>query len=338
MNSYTSTIKAYVDVDNANDVLGWDAAINQFTEFSGYIPKEETMLFNLVLFKTVGAEEGRIEHANGDIVYFGNTIRRCKANVIAITGIVLDIDNKESNVWTIEKFMAEYPGLRYILFTTHRHQDDRHRFRVIIPFSQPLLAEDIPEFEESIKQVFPAVDNASFTCSQAFYYHAMMPGSTATPRAFAVDGYVIDPYNDFIRRPKPVIVPKPREEFTGDTSIWTNKVRKSIATIKDIHYAGGEAGKHGILSIACACKSAEYNEAEYIQFVREHSFANSDLNGVKDAYLIKIYNKAMPLTKAKLREVVKQYGGNTAELMGLDNDWRSQRNSLKEKYLKRDVK
>jgi hypothetical protein len=145
----------------------------------------------MVDFKTTDYELGRKFHyINGerqdDFDEIPNTIRRCKNNLVSISGIVLDYDKNQ----TIEQTINELKGIEYVLYTTFRHTKLSHRFRVVIPFSRPLLAEDVAGRQKDIKKMFPTVDNASFSVSQSFYFHSGKEDS----RTYHGTGIMIDPY------------------------------------------------------------------------------------------------------------------------------------------------
>lgn len=192
---FESVKRAYVqevidgDWETIADVLltHWDVA-----------NKDDCAMFNFAKFKDVGdAEPGRKYHyENGTRLDtfddIPNTVRRCKNNLIEIDGIVLDVDAN----YTIENIKEKLGDqLEYIIFTTFRHQvpDEegiaKDKFRVVIPFSRPLKAEDIKGRRKSIKDSFPGVDNASFSASQSFYLH-----SGPNPVTFHNKGVMIDPY------------------------------------------------------------------------------------------------------------------------------------------------
>ena len=61
---------------------------------------------------------------------------------------------------------------------------------MVIPFTRPLLADDIAGRQKDIKKMFPTVDNASFSVSQSFYFHS----GKNDPIAFRNKGLMIDPY------------------------------------------------------------------------------------------------------------------------------------------------
>jgi hypothetical protein len=172
----------------------WNHIIKLLLEHDPSPIKEDVLMYNLVEFRTADdplCEPGRRYHyVNGqktekyDIIF--NTVRRCKNNVVGLWGIILDYDGGA----TVEQAITQLTGLEYVLYTTFRHSPELNKFRVVIPFSRPLLAADIRGRQRDIRSLFPQVDAASFSMSQSFYFHS---GAT-DPIAYHNQGTIIDPY------------------------------------------------------------------------------------------------------------------------------------------------
>jgi len=179
--TFKSIGKAYVDlrVDQP-----WTEQVKLLMAHNRASRKEDVPMFNLAEFKSANdpfVERARRYHgqvvdgsfmrdANGAYDEIPNTVRRCKGNIVSISGIVLDVDE----AMTIESAMTMLAPLEYVLYTTFSHTPARHKFRIVIPFSTPLMAADIAGRQQSIMSTFPGVDNASFTVSQSFYFHSGM--------------------------------------------------------------------------------------------------------------------------------------------------------------------
>ena len=192
----------------------WSEMVNLLLEKDNAKEKDQVLMFNFCKFKSVeeGAEPGRSRKFEYDVEtkksewtgeynYYEGTIRRCGNNLVEIYGIVLDFDK---NV-TLEEAMTKYANYEYVIYTTWRHTLENHRFRMVIPFSRPLKAEDIELRKESIKEVFPDIDPASVSVSQSFYFHSGPEDSIS----YHNEGQFIDPYEMFEERERKV-------EFTGD--------------------------------------------------------------------------------------------------------------------------
>jgi len=118
------------------------------------------------------------------------------ANMIAIHGVELDFDKGDptwDQVWS-RLWEAGTPAL---LYTTRRHSEDTHRFRILLPTSRPLLPAERAQLVARVYGVVRGkIDGASFTDAQAFYF-----GSPDGVRVFVelVDppgGQFIDLAND----------------------------------------------------------------------------------------------------------------------------------------------
>lgn len=204
--------------------------------------KTDVGMFNLGHFRSADDPQvewaRRYDYINGErqdtYQEMPGRVRRCIHNLIGIGGIVLDFDGGT----TFDQAIEDYRELSLVAYTTFRNlvPDEQgqavEKFRVVIPFSRPLLRDDIPGRRNAIQELFPTVDMASFSQSQAFYLH-----SGPNPRTHRQAGLIIDPYEAFAEE---IIVPMaslPPPDFTdwqrqrilellrntyiGEWSLWT---------------------------------------------------------------------------------------------------------------------
>ena len=144
ISTFKSISKAYVDL-KLN--LSWEEVVDLLCSHYDAENKHDVELYNMVEFKDsddITVEPARRYHYVGGVKQetydtIPNSVRRCKSNVKSITGIVLDIDSDK----TIEQAIDLLDGIEYVLYTTFRHTREKHKFRVVIPFSRPLLATSI---------------------------------------------------------------------------------------------------------------------------------------------------------------------------------------------------
>lgn len=266
ISTFKSIQKAYVDLELD---LSWDELSDLFLYHNDVENKHDVELYNLVEFKKSTdptVELGRRYHYINGIrqeTYdtIPNTVRRCKNNVVGITGIVLDIDENK----TIDETIELLDGIEYVLYTTFRHTIQKHKFRVVIPFSRPLLKNDIEGRKQSIIDTLPSVDNCSFTVSQSFYFHS----GKNDPICFRNHGIMIDPYDfDYVEP----IIHQPtqyQQETTLDTEQmerYKQSVVSSLLTCSGLHYAGTGDNNKGVLTLVSICKSIglSYNEFDSI--------------------------------------------------------------------------
>ena len=189
---FKSVKKAYVaDVIDGD----WDAIASRLIQKHEAPSKDKVFLFNFCKFKDLPeAENGRRYHyINGEkqttYDYIPGTVRRCAHNIDEVYGVVLDFDGELS----LEDAIAQFYDFDYVIYTTWRHTPEKHRFRMVIPFSQPLKAEDIAKRKDSMMEAFPWIDPASLNMSQSFYFHSGENDCIAFRSPYGRD--MIDPYS-----------------------------------------------------------------------------------------------------------------------------------------------
>ena len=275
ISTFTSINQAYVDqqVD-----LPWSDIAQLLQDHHRARRKEDVPMFTMAQFKDRNdpfVERGRRYHgrrvdghylrdANGTYDEIPNTVRRCKGNVVGITGIILDVDE----AMTIEAAMDMLQPIEYVLYTTFRHTRDRHKFRIVIPFKRQLLAADIAGRRVSITGTFPGVDSASFTVSQSFYFHS----GKNDPIAYHNRGIMLDPYDDFeYQEPKIYSVPQPGAPVSVplddyQAAAYREAVLTSLLSCSGMHYAGTRGSNHAVLTLISICRSinCSFEEFDYI--------------------------------------------------------------------------
>lgn len=268
--------------------MPWNEMARDFCGFTASDCKDDVPLFNLVEFKDI--TDPTVELArryyyidgqrseDGAYELIPGKVRRCKENVVGLHGIVLDIDADK----TIEQAVELLDGIEYVLYTTYNHTWTTNKFRVIIPFSKPLLAADIAGRIDSIKQTFPGVDNASFSISQCFYFHS----ANKTEDAFSVwnRGAIIDPY-DFEYAEPPVYV-EPEIKPQPDDAVLTQyreAVLRSLLSCSGLHYNSDKP--YGILTLVNICKSIDLDYSAFTNVVSKIKAADS--NSLNDQTLLR---------------------------------------------------
>ena len=110
--------------------------LNDLKQFVGFFTLKEP--------PTVKKEERR-EFFSMAIFNPGTT--RCKQNVKALSGMVLDFDNTEDGRVRLPEFIAVLKALDIIslYYTTWSHTDVRHRWRLILPFAKAVEVNFWPE-------------------------------------------------------------------------------------------------------------------------------------------------------------------------------------------------
>src|SRR5450759_1992344 len=67
--------------------------------------------------------------------HFGGNGRRCNENVETLCGFVLDFDSGKT---TKEDICRVLDGYAYVAYTSYSHQDEHQRWRVVIPYREPI--------------------------------------------------------------------------------------------------------------------------------------------------------------------------------------------------------
>lgn len=284
----------------------WLTIAELLQQFHQVESKEQVPLFNLWQFNRNG-EPGRKRiyenfepTENYEII--PNTIRRCKANAEGVWGLVLDYDGKSS----IDETFSDLSGFEYVLYTTFRHTPQQNKFRVILPFRQAVAPEVFKRKKSSLSKTFPAVDHASFSESQSFYFHSGNNPDIAISYWASGEFLDLDCFEDEIVE-EPVY--RSTSEFTGDRDYYRDRLIESLATCSGLHYAN-DVSHLGVLTLVALCKSAGITFDEYDLLC--HNMASSD-SSLQSAQLRKMawisWNPHSGIT-AKTREAfISAYGG-----------------------------
>lgn len=298
------------------------------TEYSVIENKNDNLLFNLAKFKDVGeAECARKYH------YIGNerqdtydeiagTVRRSKNNLVSLSGLVLDVDQTHS----IEDIVKDLDGIYMIIYTTFRHSWDHNKFRVVIPFSRPLLAEDIDGRIDSMISTFPGVDHASFSVSQSFYFHSGPEDKDQF--SCVIEGELVDPYMFEVKE----IQEKPEYVQTNISTVGDNykkKIVDQLLSCNNMHYDSINGSKNGgVLTLVTICKSIGLTYEEYDQLCYQICDKSSQLTNKsirRNAWTGWDGNK---ITKEKRDEFITSNNGK----IEVKKDWQKVQKELINKY------
>jgi hypothetical protein len=344
--TFKSIGKAYVDRRLDQD---WAYQVQLLLRHHKASSKHEVPMFNLAEFKSVNdpfVERARKYHgqvvkdeqgvktfmrdANGSYDEIPNTVRRCKGNLVGISGIVLDVDE----AMTIEAAMTMLEPLEYVLYTTFRHTTEKHKFRVIIPFTRPLLAADIAGRQASIMSTFPGVDNCSFTMSQSFYFHS----GNVDPIAYHNKGIILDPYDNFdYTEPKIYSVPTQEQPVSTamtpeQASAYRDAVVASLNTCSGLHYAGKGSSNHAVLTLISICRSIGLTFQEYDAICRKIAHPESALTS--EAIRVAAWTgwAGDKIRRQNRDEFIAAYGGKPIRIETPTTKFMDTTKRLKEKY------
>jgi hypothetical protein len=150
----------------AGQVCSWDDLKSRLVS-QPVANKEDASFFLLVRFYSDGYEKLSFTKPKEAWQTPSYGISRCQENIEWIDGLTLDFD---SGV-TVEQFQEKYSKYEYLLTTSFNHDpsQDKHKFRVVIPFQQRVGALELKRRRKALAGIFEGADPASFNISQGFY-------------------------------------------------------------------------------------------------------------------------------------------------------------------------
>lgn len=157
------------------------------------------------------AEFGHNKTAKGSL--------RHDANVVSVSGIELDYDEKRVSIEEVVAKLKEL-SIRALAYTSPSNTQTGFKWRVIAPFSEGLPPSDRAKYAKRLAAALGvAFDQASFTLSQSFYYGRALDNGEADHKAFVVDGDFIDLRDDLAQFDAPPTsgnCDEPRASGKGD--------------------------------------------------------------------------------------------------------------------------
>lgn len=175
LNIYPSVQQAYVHPDDIAWVE-WHEAV-EFMRDSGKLTaatdagKTDQWLYNFCEYRTRDFVCPDADHFNPELTTHERTslIRRCKDNVLRIHCLLIDCDGGMDRAAA----EAQWAGFEYVIYSTHGHRwvSGKDKFRMVLPLERPLTLVEAEERKTALTAItLGAVDKASFTVSQAFYF------------------------------------------------------------------------------------------------------------------------------------------------------------------------
>jgi hypothetical protein len=259
----------------------WDEVADMLTTFHQVRRKEDTQMYNLWEFKI---KKG--------------TIHRCSADCVAVHGLVLDYDNNLS----IEKAIEMYDGFECVIYTTFRNGEEglSDRFRVVLPFEEPLSFEDFKLKKKSMQEAFTGVDDSSFSLSQALYLHS----GPNTDNAFAVRmrGDYLDP----TKFENEVIIPYEKTDRTKVSILpgYKKSIIKSLLTCREIRYMNS-------MSLVVILKSCDATFEDFKAMIPVVCAGDSSIQFPKKQIDVWLAVNDMVTIRAENRDkFIREFGGD----------------------------
>lgn len=319
----------FTDDDTVSD--SWENIAEFLLEHHTVPSKDSAPMFNCWQFKQAGpdTEEGRryefdrvLKISNkSKWTPIPNTIRRCKDNVVGVWGLVLDYDNGMS----FEDAKTNLQGIECVLYTTFNHTAANNKFRVVIPFSRMMTADEFKLKEESIRNTFECVDDSTFDLSRAFYMH-----SGPFAKTYWSKGAILNP-EDF---PNTAVTTKKAYDLNQDREFraYTDEELKNhqaktllaLSKCKNLHYSNG-------LTLASICKSVGLNFTDFqmiVNAIKSPDSGLSDENWQNDLWL----NAAPRITVVNRDKFLVKHGSYAMSNNNIST-WREDRDRLYNKYI-----
>lgn len=111
-------------------------------------------------------------------------IRKIGENIKCLKSLIIDYDGGASINEIKEKFY-EYKHWGY---TSYNHNQNSHRFRIILPLKIPLYADFIRENRYKINRHYPLMDQSSFNVGRFFFLPCCAPDNVENYRCWKNDG------------------------------------------------------------------------------------------------------------------------------------------------------
>jgi hypothetical protein len=194
----------------------------------------------ITYFEVVNNKEDRKECFSFTVYYPGKT--RGKDNIQAMTGVVLDFDNKEGTVIPIEKILnfLENSCIQYFWYHTFSHSKDLLKWRLILPFNTEVPVKDWDDIYERTLQFLGnpnGIDPASQRTAQLYYFPYARTDNDVAYEGGAYKGVQISPYSlPILKEKKALPSPLPLTVDLSETPQGKVFVRKKI-TQDDIEKA-----------------------------------------------------------------------------------------------------
>ncbi|WP_168792418.1 hypothetical protein [Paraburkholderia aromaticivorans] len=121
-------------------------------------------------------------------------VRRLKSNVVETSMLIIDFDGRLP-VEEVRKRFGEY---EYVCYTSLRHRhEDKDKFRVVLPFADPMPKEDFQRLHRKIEKWIDGddrniADDVTYVIGQVFLLPGVFEEYAAHARAWRNEGALLD--------------------------------------------------------------------------------------------------------------------------------------------------
>lgn len=300
-NTFNSIKEAFI-ASERNQYYGargnLDSLIRQHFQSRQLDTKEETRLFNCCEFVT--------DVNDADLTPDGK-IRRCVVNLISISALVIDVDDKygfdEYRDMLLSKFSSKFFG-----YTTFNNSEEREKFRFVVPFSHSIPKEIATLLKPAWAEMFDC-DLASFSLSQAFYLPSHSKANAHLVR-FEQCNWNQPALNWEDQWDIPEIVQEIIENEGCDFSkvnpeiFWYSQeeVQRVLSTCSNVRYTNG-------MTLAAICRSAGMGFEQYSHIVNTVAGHNSSIRDRASKQSLFDATENFKIRKVTFQSFVESHGG-----------------------------
>lgn len=183
------------------------------------------------------AKQDSIKDVGGFVMGTLKEGKRKNGYVINRTAITLDLDHAVKDIWDIITMLCDY---ECIMYSTHKHQPDKPRVRLIIPLSRPVSADEYPAVSRMVAKDI-GIEMVDDTCHEAA--RLMYWPSTSSDGQFIFEsqkGEFLNP-DDILNR----------YADWRDTSLWPVSSRQSEIVKRTIAKQADPLLKEGVVGAFC---------------------------------------------------------------------------------------
>lgn len=292
---FRKTTEAYI-TDDAVLKTDWKSFAADLVKLHIISEKKQVPLFNLWEFE--GPQLGRKYHyvkGERQETYdeIPNTVRRCKEQAVACHGVVLDFDDGT----TIDEAQSRFAGIEHVLYTTFSHTAEHHKFRVVMPFVEPISFDGLQARKDDLARTFGMnTDGCSFAVSQCFYLHSASPELECVAYAYHETGEWVDVYSMEVTKPVEREPAKIQREFKGDDGVYLSKILECLHTASGVRYSKA-------LEIVVLVKSAGGSAQDFVDVIDATAASDSSLR--KSARTVMdIWNMGADRMRAETRDAL----------------------------------
>lgn len=173
-------------------------------------------------------------------------IKRCGANVLAYTALLLDYDGGQTIEWARERFRRHAVAG----YTSYSHLKDgkTHKFRVCIPFHEPIPTAEFEARKDAFLDFAGSADPSTVAVSRGFYLPQVHPARAHLAVTWSHDGESLD-WTTLAKRKPWVPLPPPVTPISGDalTAWGRERLERQLDRIRN----AGEGSRHDAVLRAC---------------------------------------------------------------------------------------